>query len=279
LYKLFGSEKGGNMLLANRVALITGGAKGIGRGIALKFAEEGCSVAIADIDIKEAQKTQKELSGAGRDSLAIQCDVTNSSQVKNVVQQVVAKFSKIDILVNNAGGMPSSPPLEEMEEDLWDKVVDLNLKSLFLFCRLVIPLMKEKKYGKVINFSSIGAINPPRHSIHYNSAKAGVLGFTLDLACTVAPFNINVNAIIPGLIQTSFYNTLAGLTSASDQQKEAFFNMLGQSVPLKRIGTPQDIAGAALYLASDLSAYVTGTSLYVSGGMPLQPQSSTPADK
>ncbi len=267
------------MLLENKVALITGGARGIGKGIALKFAEEGCSVAIADIDIREAQKTQKELSVYGRQSLAIQCDVTSSSQVKDAVQQVVAGFSKIDILVNNAGGMPSAPPLEEMEEELWDKVIDLNLKSLFLFCRSVIPLMKEKKYGKVINFASMGAINPPKHSIHYNSAKAGVLGFTLDLAYTVAPFNINVNAIIPGLIQTSFYNNLAGLTTASDQQKEAFFTMLGQSVPMKRIGTPGDVAGAALYLASDLSSYVTGTSLYVSGGMPLQPQPSKPADK
>jgi NAD(P)-dependent dehydrogenase (short-subunit alcohol dehydrogenase family) len=267
------------MLLSNKVALITGGAKGIGRGIALKFAEEDCSVAIADINLQEANETLKKISARGKECLAIQCDVTDGKQVKSVVQQVMAKFGKIDILVNNAGGMPAAPPLEEMEEELWDRVVDLNLKSLFLFCKAVIPHMKEKKYGKVINLSSMGAINPPKHSIHYNSAKAGVLGFTYDLAYAVAPFNINVNVIVPGLIQTSFYNNLAGLTSASDQQKDAFFNMLGQTVPLKRIGTPEDIAGAALYLASDLSAYVTGTSLLVSGGLPLQPQPSKPAGK
>jgi 3-oxoacyl-[acyl-carrier protein] reductase len=258
------------MLLENRVALITGGAKGIGRGIALKFAGEGCSVGIADINLVEANNTIKQISGMGRDGLALQCDVTDGKQVKSVVDQVLKKFGKIDILVNNAGGMPSAPPLEEMEEELWDRVVDLNLKSVFLFSKAVIPGMKANKFGKVINFSSIGAINPPKHSIHYNSAKAGVIGFTYDLAYAMAPFNITVNVILPGLIQTAFYNGVAGLTT--DQQKEGFFNMLGQMAPLHRIGTPDDIAGAALYLASDLASYVTGTTLLVSGGMPLQPQ-------
>ncbi len=258
------------MLLSNRVALITGGAGGIGRGIALKFAGEGCSVAIADINISEASETAVKVSGPGREGLALQCDVTDSKQVKNTVDRVIAKFGKLDILVNNAGGMPSAPPIEDMDEALWDKVVDLNLKSNFLFCKAVVPHMKEKKYGKIINLSSMGAINPPKHSIHYNSAKAGVIGFTYDLAYTLAPFNINVNVIVPGLIRTAFYDGLVGLTS--DRQKENFFNMLGKMVPLQRIGTPEDIAGAALYLASDLSAYVTGTSLFVSGGLPLMPQ-------
>ncbi len=258
------------MLLSNRVALVTGGATGIGRSIALKFAEEGCSVAIADINMPETNNTIQKISGTGREGLAIQCDVTDNRQVKNVVDRVLGKFGKIDILVNNAGGMSSAPPIEEMDEELWDKVVDLNLKSNFLFCKMIIPHLKQKKYGKIINISSIGAVNPPKHSIHYNSAKAGVLGFTWDLAYTLAPFNINVNVILPGLIQTAFYNGVAGLTS--DQQKDAFFNMLGKMVPLQRMGTPDDIAGAALYLASDLAAYVTGTSLVVSGGLPLTPQ-------
>ncbi|MBN1190660.1 MAG: SDR family oxidoreductase [Dehalococcoidales bacterium] len=264
------------MLLQDKVAIVTGGAQGIGKGIALKFAGEGCSVAIADINSQESSSTLKQITDLGSEGLVIHCDVTDSKQVKNTVQQVLGKFGKIDILVNNAGGMPSAPPLEEINDDLWDTVINLNLKSLFLFCRSVIPLMKEKRYGKVINFSSMGAINPPKHSIHYNSAKAGVLGFTYDLAYTVAPFNINVNVIVPGLIHTSFYNSLAGLNT--EQQKEDFFNTLGQMVPLQRIGTPEDIAGAALFLASDLSSYVTGTSLLVSGGLPLQPQPSKPSN-
>jgi NAD(P)-dependent dehydrogenase (short-subunit alcohol dehydrogenase family) len=258
------------MLLSDRVAIVTGGAKGIGRAIALKYAEEGCSVAIADIDLTAAGETAAKVNGPGREGLAIRCDATDSKQVKNVIEKVIGKFGKIDILVNNAGGMPSAPPLEELDEELWDKVIDLNLKSNYLFCRAAVPHMKEKKYGKIINISSLGAINPPKHSIHYNSAKAGVIGFTYDLAYALAPFNINVNVILPGLIQTEFYDRLAGLTS--EQQKAAFFTMLGKMVPLQRMGTPEDIAGAALYLASDLAAYVTGTSLLVSGGLPLAPQ-------
>jgi 3-oxoacyl-[acyl-carrier protein] reductase len=259
------------MLLENKVAIVTGGAKGIGRGIALKFAEEGCSIIIADIDMQEANNTLKKVLEFGRGGLAVQCDVTDSQQVENIADLVIARFGKIDILVNNAGGMSSSLPIEELDEELWGRVIDLNLKSNFLFCKAVVPYMKAKRFGKIINISSIGAVNPPKHSIHYNSAKAGVLGFTLDLAYALAPFNINVNVIVPGLIKTDFYNGVAGLSS--DQQKEQFFNMLGNTVPLHRIGTPEDIAGGALYLASELSSYVTGTSLPITGGLPLTAQS------
>jgi NAD(P)-dependent dehydrogenase (short-subunit alcohol dehydrogenase family) len=260
------------MLLSKRVAIITGGAKGIGRGIALKYAGEGCSIVIADVAMKEANDTIKEVKKKGSDGLAIQCDVTNSTQVNAVVDRVISKFGKIDILVNNAGGMPSAPPpIEKMPEEEWDRVVTLNLKSDFLFCKAVVPHMKEKRYGKIINISSFGATNPPKHSIHYNSAKAGVIGFTYDLAGALAAFNINVNAILPGLIRTAFYDPLVG--PISDQQKDAFFTDMSKMIPMQRTGTPDDIAGAALFLASDLGAYVTGTTLLVTGGMPLAPQS------
>jgi len=258
------------MLLAGKVAIITGGAKGIGGGMALRFAEEGCSVAIADINIAKANETVKQLSEKGKEGLAIQCDVTDKQQVKAAVDAVIGKYGKIDILVNNAGGMPSAPPIEDLDEDMWDKVLDLNLKSGYLFSREVVPGMKANKYGKIINIASIGAINPPKHSIHYNSAKAGVLGLTYDLAYTLAPFNINVNAILPGLIETEFYDHLVGLET--DQQKTDFFAMLSKGIPMQRIGTPEDVAGVALFLASNLAGYVTGTSILVSGGLPLLPQ-------
>jgi len=209
------------MLLSNRLAIITGGAKGIGKGIALKFAEEGCSVVIADININEANKTVNLISGKGKDGLAIQCDVTDSKQVKGTVETVIRKYGKIDILVNNAGGMSAAPPIEDLDEEMWDKIVALNLKSNYLFSKAVIPYMK-------------------------------------------------VNAIVPGLIETEFYNPLAGLTT--DEQRKAFFTKMGNMVPLKRMGTPEDIAGAALYLASDLGGYVTGTSILVAGGLPLMAQ-------
>lgn len=258
------------MLLTGRVALITGGAKGMGRGMAVKFAEEGCSVAIADISMKEANDTQAEVLKRGVDGLAIECDVTDSKQVHETVDKVISKFEKVDILVNNAGGMPQTPPIEDITEEEWDKVFALNLKSDFLFCKYVVPYMKEKRYGKIINLSSIGAINPPAHAIHYNTAKAGVIGFTYDLARALAPFNICVNAILPGPVRTSFYDRTIG--SMTEKEKDEFFNNIGQNkVPLKRVGTPDDIAGAALFLASELSAYVTGETLLVSGGLPLLP--------
>jgi NAD(P)-dependent dehydrogenase (short-subunit alcohol dehydrogenase family) len=262
------------MLLANNVALITGGAGGIGKGIALKFASEGCDIAIADIDFEAAGKTAAEVLKMGRQGTAIQCDATKSEQVKATVGTVIGRYGKIDILVNNAGGLLASPPIEEMSEELWDRIFALNLKSNFLFCKALVSHMKERRSGKIINISSIGAINPPRHSIHYNAAKAGVLGFTYDLAYALAPFNINVNAIIPGLIRTAFYNHVIG--QVSDEGKNAFFDSLAGMVPLHRIGTPQDIAGAAVFLASELGAYVTGTSVLVSGGMPLAPQNEGP---
>src|SRR3972149_7099705 len=130
------------MLLSNRLAIITGGAKGIGKGIALKFAEEGCSVVIADININEANKTVNLISGKGKDGLAIQCDVTDSKQVKGTVETVIRKYGKIDILVNNAGGMSAAPPIEDLDEEMWDKIVALNLKSNYLFSKAVIPYMK-----------------------------------------------------------------------------------------------------------------------------------------
>jgi NAD(P)-dependent dehydrogenase (short-subunit alcohol dehydrogenase family) len=269
-YYLLHNEKEEKMLLADKVAIITGGAKGMGRGIALKFAEEGCSVAIADISMKEANDTLAEIKKRGREGLAIQCDVTKIEQVRDTVDKVINKFGKIDILVNNAGGLPPTPPIEDIAEEHWDKVLALNLKSDFLFCKFVVPHMKKRKYGKIINLSSIGAINPPAHAIPYNTAKSGVIGFTYDLAFALAPFNICVNAILPGPIRTSFYDHMIG--SMTEKEKDAFFEGIGKNkVPLQRVGTPEDIAGSALFLASELSAYVTGTTLLVSGGLPLGP--------
>lgn len=257
------------MLLAERVAIITGGAKGMGRGMALKFAEEGCSVAIADISMKEANDTMAEVAKRGRDGLVIQCDVTNGEQVRDTVEKVISKFDKIDILVNNAGGITPSPPIEDLSEEDWEKILNLNLKSDFLFCKFVVPHMKKRKYGKIINLSSIGAIQPPHHAIHYNTAKSGIIGFTYDLANALAPFNIHVNAILPGPIRTAFYDHIIG--SMTEKEKDDFFANLGKKVPLQRVGTLEDIAGPALFLASELSAYITGETLLVGGGLPLQP--------
>ena len=251
------------MLLSDRVAIVTGGAKGIGRGIAMKFATEGCKVVIGDISMKEANATISEIIQKGGQGIAIECNAANGKQVSEMVNQVINKFKKIDILVNNAGGLPSTAPVEEMSEEEWDSVIALNLKSAFLGCKYVVPHMKANKYGKIINISSLGATSPPSSNIHYHSGKAGVLGMTKDLAVGLAAYKINVNAIIPGPIRTAFFG--------SRLNDDAFFVELGKTVPLGRVGTPEDIAGAALFLASELSSFITGEFINVTGGLPLAP--------
>jgi NAD(P)-dependent dehydrogenase (short-subunit alcohol dehydrogenase family) len=262
------------MLLKDKVAIITGGAKGMGRGMAVKFAEEGCAVAIADIAIKEAEEVVGEIKKKGGNALAIKCDVTSSQQVSETVDKVVKKFGKIDILVNNAGAIAKHIPIEDMSEEIWDKVMALNLKSHFLFCKYVVPSMKKARYGKIIGLSSIGAVQPPAHEINYNTAKGAVISFTADLATALAPFNINVNCILPGPIKTHFYDSTIGMMP--ENQQEAVYAMMGRKTPLQRIGMPEDIAGAALFLASELSAYITGQALYVAGGLPLLPPAAPP---
>src|SRR4030042_1389310 len=192
-----------NMLLDGKVAIVTGGAQGIGRGIAVKFASEGCGVAIADIDIKEANATLSEIKQKGGKAIAIKCDAASGEQVGLMVREVVQEFAKIDILVNNAGGLPSTAPVDEMSEDEWDKVIALNLKSVFLCCKYVVPHMKKNKYGKIINISSLGATFPPPSNLHTHSGTAGLLGMTRDLAAGLSEYRINVNAILPGPIRPS----------------------------------------------------------------------------
>ena len=258
------------MLLADRVAIITGGASGMGRATALKFAREGCSVAIADINTAGANEVLAELSQTGKEGLFVRCDVTKTPQVNDMVAKVLDKYGRIDILMNNAGAAPAtSPPIEEMSDEDWDRVLDINLKSAFLFCRAVVPHMKKQKSGKIINVSSLGALFPHAEVVHYGAAKAGVLGLTYGLAQSLASYNICVNAILPGLVQTHFYDKML----ADIPDKDAFFKNMAKGAPLQRVGRPDDIAGAALYLASDLSNFVTGTTINVSGGEPLTPAS------
>jgi len=254
------------MLLSGRVAVITGGSRGIGRGIALKFADEGCTVILANIREEEAKKTLKEISGKGTDGIFVGCDVSDSSQVDNLINQVITQFGKVDILVNNAGISMPPKPISEISEEEWDRVLAVNLKGVFLCCKAVVPHMKRNGYGKIINISSLAALSPGAPIIHYSASKAGVLGLTRDLALELAPFNIYVNAILPGLIATDMFDSML----PPFVNKDDFFAKAGKMVsPMQRVGTPDDVAGAALFLASDLSSYVTGDRILVGGGSPL----------
>jgi 3-oxoacyl-[acyl-carrier protein] reductase len=260
------------VLLENRVAIITGGARGIGRGIALKFAGEGCDIVVNALHLEGARKVADEVKALGRKSLAIAADVSDSAAVNDMVARTVKKFGKIDILVNNAGGISTGKEgtIEDTTEEDWDRVIDINLKGQFLCCRAVIPHMKKNKYGKIINVSSMGAIHPPAPIVHYHAAKGGVLGLTANLAFELARSNITVNAILPGPIRSEFFNEmLKGMTKA---EGKAFFKMLDNKVPMRRMGTPAEVAGVALFLASELSSYVTGEAINVGGGLPLTPR-------
>lgn len=256
------------MLLADKVAIITGAAAGIGKGIALKFAAEGCKVVAVDISQEKGKQTISEILKMGGDAIFVKCDITDNRQVQDVVSKAIGKYGKIDILVNNAGGVSAQGgKIEDVTEEAWDKIIDLNLKSQFFCCKAVVPHMKKNGYGKIVNVSSMGAIHPPAPIVHYHSAKGGVLGLTANLALELAHLNITVNAILPGPIRSEFYSEILKL----QPDAEAFFEKLGKQVPMQRMGTPEDVAGVALFLASELSSYVTGEAICVGGGLPIAP--------
>ena len=262
------------MLLKDRTAIVTGGAVGIGKGIATRFAAEGARVVIADISEKNGAATEAEIKDAGGSALFVRCDVTSRDEVRNMVDATVSAFGGVDILVNNAGGVPNikGETLEEITDDEWQLFIDLNLKSVFLCCQAAVPYMKKQKYGKIVNFSSLGAVHPAVSVVHYHSAKGGVISMTYNLAYELAPHNIYVNCILPGPVKTPFWDPVV----KDVEDVDAYFNEIGRrEVPLGRVATPEDIAGNALYLASDLSSYVSGQMLYVGGGQPLLPHSFT----
>jgi 3-oxoacyl-[acyl-carrier protein] reductase len=253
------------MLLADRVAIVTGGARGIGKGIAFTFAGEGASIVIADIRENEGKKTAEEIMKKGVKSLFVPCDVTNSRQVQNMVDLTINEFGKIDILVNNAGIGPAPISVTELPEEEWDSTFAVNLKSMFLCCKAVAPHMKEKQYGRIINISSVATVSPYASIPHYSASKGGIISFTIDTALELAPYNICVNTILPGMIRTELTESLV----PPGTDKDAFFAEYGKnSIPLGRAGTPEDIGGVALFLSSRLSSYVTANSIFVSGGLP-----------
>lgn len=264
------------MLLDKRVAVITGGASGMGRATALKFAAEGCDIAVVDLQMESAQKVVDQIRKLGRRAIAVKADISKSAEVNAMAANTMKELGKIDILCNYAGGTAGvkGGDIDTATEEDWDKLMSINLKGTFLVCKAVIPHMKEQKYGKVINCASMGGVHPSVSVLHYHSAKAGVIGLTLNLAFELAPFNINVNCIVPGPIDTAFWDPLN--QGRSEQERQAMFQSIAQKeVPLGRVGTADEIAGPALFLASELSSYVTGQILYVAGGQPVQSHEST----
>ncbi len=239
-------------ILSGKVAVITGGARGIGAKIAERFAEEGASVVIVDIDQALAEERAKAIGQSGGEAAAYIVDVSNTDAVKDLVAEVVKRFGRVDILVNNAGITRDGLLLTMTERD-WDAVIAVNLKSVFNFIKAIARPMIKQKGGTIINISSVVGLFGNAGQINYASSKAGVIGATKSAAKELASRNIRVNAIAPGYIQTAM----------TDKLDEKAKNALLELIPAKTLGQPGDVANAALFLASDWSSYVTGEVLRV----------------
>jgi len=248
------------MDLKNKVAIITGARRGIGRSHALTLAKAEAKVVVADISQEDCQKVVDEIKKAKGEALAVKCDVTKKEEVDNMVKAAVEKWGKVDILVNNAGICQFKPFLELTEEE-WDRTLDINLKGYFLCAQAAAKEMVKQKSGVIINIASVAmgqqGIGFP-NIVHYCASKGGIVGMTEALAVELAPFNIRVNAIAPGMIETPMIDPVK-------QDSKTMEAMLAR-VPMHRVGKPEEVSNLVLFLASNESSYMTGSTVIIDGG-------------
>ena len=244
------------MTLQGKVALITGGARGIGHSIALRLAQDGARIAVGDLLEEDGQRTQKELEEAGTEAMFVLLNVTDEASAKDAVAQVTDRWGRIDILVNNAGITRDKLLLRLGEQD-WDAVLNVNLKGAYICSRAVLSTMLRQRWGRIVNTSSVvGLVGNPGQT-NYAASKAGLIGFTKAMAREVAVRNITVNAVAPGYINTQMVQALS----------EELQKTILKQIPLGRFGTPEDVAGIVAFLCSEEASYITGHVLNIDGGL------------
>lgn len=242
--------------LNGRVAIVTGGAQGIGKAIALTLARHGADVVVTDINLERAQATAQEIEALQVRSLAIKANVADVSAAEQMVKETVDKLGKIDILVNNAG-ITRDNVLLRMKPEEWDQVMEVNLKGTYACTRAALKFMFRQKNGRIVNIASITGLMGNAGQANYSASKAGIIGFTKAVAREYANRGITVNAVAPGFIDTAMTQAIP------EKEREA----LTRQIPMERLGTPDDVAAAVYFLVSDLSGYITGQVINVNGGM------------
>jgi len=246
------------MLLEGKNAIVTGGSQGIGTAASIELAREGANVCITYRKHEaEARKVTGEIINMGRKAIAVQCDTSLFADAERVVKTALDEFGKIDILVNNAG-MNWDGVSWKMTEEQWDRVIEVNLKGYFNFTRHVAPLLKEQKSGKIINITSINGLRGKFGQTNYSASKAGIIGFTKALARELGAFNVNVNAVAPGLIETAMLR--------DSDSRDKIVDMALNEIVLKRVGQPEDLANVVVFLASEKARHITGEVIKVDGG-------------
>ncbi len=246
----------GNMRLKDNIIFITGATQGIGRSIAIGMAREGAHIGVAGRNIEKAETVAEEIRSLGTKSLAIKLDVSNSEEVRAAFEKFMMEYGRIDVLINNAG-ITKDALMLRMKDDDWDSVLNTNLKGTFLCCKEAIKVMTKQHSGKIINISSVAAFTGNPGQTNYSASKAGIIGLTKTIAKEYASRGITANAIAPGFIQTAM----------TDALPDKFKEEMKKSIPLGQFGLPEDIANAAIFLASKGADYITGQVFHVNGGM------------
>lgn len=258
--------------LDNRVAFVTGGGRGIGRGIALVLAQEGAAVVLGDLDMTNAQTTAGEIAGAGGEATAIEVDVTPADSVDRAAREAIAWKGQVDILVNNAGVVGSHVGGSRITEEDWDACYEVNLKGMWTVARAFVPHFRECGGGRVVNIASIAGRRGGAGMAHYNASKAGAISLTQSLAYDLGSINVNVNAVCPGLLWTDMWRHLEAAIGGDDtpetvDRRQVFERFIAANCPLGREQTPEDIGNAVAFFASDQARNITGQSLNVDGGI------------